>query len=258
MTLVVESFDVPSMKDRVGADEWRTRLDLACAYRLAAHYGWTHLVGNHISARVPGTTDQFLINPYGFLYQQITASSLVKIDTDGNTLQDTDFEINRAGFVIHSAIHMARPDLHAVFHTHTNAGAAVSALDCGLLPLTQDFMRFYGRIGYHDFEGIARNTDERQRLVADLGTHYCMILRNHGLLTAGRNVAEAFYFMFHLEKACETQLRVLAANEKYSTPSPEACEKTARQYHRPDRIFGSREWPALVKLADSLDPSYRD
>ncbi len=135
---------------------------------------------------------------------------------------------------------------------------AVSALDCGLLPLNQGALRWYNRIAYHDFEGIARDIDERQRLIADLGDHKCMILRNHGLLTAGVNVAEAFYFMYHLEKACETQMSVLAANEKWSAPSPETCERAARQFHRDGRIFGQRDWPALIKLADGIDPSYRE
>ena len=257
MPLVVEKFDVPSARGRVSDEEWQARVDLAAAYRLTAHYGWTHLINNHISLRVPGTEDQFLINPYGLLYEQVTASSLVKIDVDGNVLNETPFDINQAGFVIHSAIHMARKDLHCVFHTHTAAGMAVSALDCGLLPLNQGAMRWYNRMGYHDFEGIARDIDERERLIEDLGDHKCMILRNHGLVTAGANVAEAFHLMYHLEKACVTQMQVLASNQTYSVPSPEACERAAQQFHRNGRVFGQRDWPALLMLADSLDPSYK-
>lgn len=257
MSTVVDSFDIPSMRDQVSTEEWQARVDLAAAYRLTAHYGWTHLVNNHISLRVPGTKDHFLINPYGFLYEQITASSLIKIDCDGNLLQDSHFEVNRAGFVIHSAVHMACPDLHCVFHTHTVGGQAVSALECGLLPLNQGAMRFYNRVGYHDFEGIAHDLDERDRLVQDLGDYKVLILRNHGLLTAGVNVGEAFHFMYHLEKSCQTQMQVLASNMPYTTPSPEACEKAASQFWRPNRVFGARDWPALVKLASSLDPSYR-
>ena len=182
---VVRFHQVPSLRQRVSDEEWQARVDLAAAYRLVAHYGWTHLINNHISLRVPGTQDQFLINPYGLLYEQITASNLVKIDVDGNILDETPYQVNRAGFVIHSAIHMARKDLHAVLHTHTVAGQAVSALDCGLLPLNQSAMRFYKRIGYHDFEGVANDLDERERIVRDLGEHKCLILKHHGLLTAG-------------------------------------------------------------------------
>lgn len=257
MTITAERFDIPSLRDKVSAEEWRARVELAAAYRLTAHYGWTHLVNNHISLRVPGTEDQFLINAYGFLYEQITASSLLKIDCEGNLLQDTDFEVNRAGFIIHSAVHMARPDLHCVFHTHTVAGQAVSALECGLLPLNQGAMRFYGHVGYHDFEGIARDLDERERLVRDLGDHKVLILRNHGLVTAGINAGEAFDLMYHLEKSCRTQMQVLASNQPYALPSPEACEKTAAQFWRPNRVFGARSWPALLKLADSLYPDYK-
>jgi ribulose-5-phosphate 4-epimerase/fuculose-1-phosphate aldolase len=246
-----------SKKDKVSAEEWQARCDLAAAYRLTAHFGWTHLINNHISLRVPGTTDQFLINPYALLYEQITASSLVKIDVDGKLLEETPFEINVAGFVIHSAIHMARMDLHCVFHTHTVAGQAVSALDCGLLPLNQTVLRFYRRIGYHDHEGISHDLSERDRLVRDLGQHKVMVLKNHGLLTAGVNVAEAFHLMYHLEKSCETQMMVLASNLPYSMAPEEVLEKAAAQFHRGNRPLGQRDWPALVDLADDLYPDYR-
>jgi ribulose-5-phosphate 4-epimerase/fuculose-1-phosphate aldolase len=258
MATALEIFDIPSLEGQVEDTEWAARVELAAAYRLTARFGWTHLVNNHISLRVPGTEDQFLINPYGYLYEQITASSLIKIDCDGNLLQDTEFEVNRAGFVIHSAVHMARQDLHCVFHTHTVAGQAVSALECGLLPLNQGSMRFYNRTGYHDFEGIARDLDERDRLVEDLGDHKVLILRNHGLLTAGVNVGEAFHFMYHLEKSCETQMQVLASNQPYILPSEAACEKAASQFWRPNRVFGAKDWPALIMLADKLDPGYRN
>ncbi len=258
MSSAQDIFDLPSMRDKVSETEWAARVELAAAYRLTAHFGWTHLINNHISLRVPGNEDQFLINPYGYLYEQITASSLLKIDVDGNVLQDTDFDVNQAGFVIHSAVHMARKDLHCVIHTHTAGGQAISALDCGLLPLNQGAMRYYKRVGYHDFEGIARDIDERDRLVADLGEHKVLILRNHGLLTAGVNVAEAFHLMYHLEKSCQTQMQVLASNMPYSLPSEEACEKAAKQFWRPNRIMGERDWPALMNFADKLDPSYRE
>ena len=205
---------------------------------------------------MPGTADQFLVNPYGLLYEQITASNLIKIDTDGRLLQETPYAVNRAGFVIHSAIHRARTDLHCVMHTHTPAGQAVSALDCGLLPLNQGAMRFYNRTAYHDHEGISHDIDERDRLVRDLGQHKVMVLRNHGLITAGVNVAETFHLMYHLEKSCQTQMMVLAANQSFSMPPPEVCEKTAAQFYRNEAV-GQRDWPALMALAESLDPSFK-
>ena len=253
-----EVLETRSIRHRVGDQEWQARVELAAAYRLVAQHGWTNLVNNHISLRVPGTEDQFLINPYGFLYEQITASSLVKIGVDGNILDESPYSVNQAGFVIHSAIHMARRDLHCVLHTHTVPGQAVSALDCGLLPLNQAAMRFYNRIGYHDFEGIARDVDERERIVADLGDHQCLILRNHGLLTAGADVGEAFHLMYHLVRSCETQMLVLASGQSYSVPPPEVCEKTAQQYYRSGRRLGQLDWPALMKRLDSIDLSYRN
>ena len=255
---VRNALETPSIRRRVGDEEWQARVELAAAYRLVAQHGWTNLVNNHISLRVPGTEDQFLINPYGLLYEQITASSLVKIDVDGNILDETIYKVNRAGFVIHSAIHMARRDLHCVLHTHTVPGQAVSALDCGLLPLNQAAMRFYNHIGYHDFEGIADDLDERERIVADLGPHKCMIMRNHGLLTAGADCGEAWHLMYHLVRSCETQLLVLGTGQAYSTPPREICEKTAAQYWRPGRRLGDLDWPAQMALLDTTDPSYRN
>ena len=243
---------------RVSEQEWDARVNLAAAYRLVAHFGWTHLIQNHITVRVPGTTDQFLINPYGLLYEQITASSLVKIDVEGNLLEETPYEVNRAGFVIHSAIHMARRDLHSIIHTHTVAGQAVSALDCGLLPLNQSALRFYNRIGYHNHEGISHDLSERDRIVRDLGEYKALILRNHGLLTAGANVAEAYHLMYHLEKSCQTQMMVLASNQPYSTAPPEICERGAEQHHRGNRPLGQREWPALLTLVETLYPDYKN
>src|SRR5271154_2559614 len=176
-----------TLRDRVTAAEWQARVDLAACYRLAHHFGMTDLIYTHISARVPGPEEHFLINPYGLLFNEITASSLIKIDLDGAVVlkPDLDYPVNQAGFVIHSAVHAARPDVGCVMHTHTRAGMALSALECGLLPLTQTAMRFHGRIGYHEYEGPAVELDERQRLVANLGVHSAMILRNHGLLSAG-------------------------------------------------------------------------
>jgi ribulose-5-phosphate 4-epimerase/fuculose-1-phosphate aldolase len=256
MEIPVESFDVPSAQDRGSAAEWEARLELAAAYRMVAHFGWTHLVQNQISLRVPGTDNQFLINPYGFLYEQITASSLSKIDCDGKPVDETPLQVNETGFVIHSAVHMARPELHCAIHTYIVAGMAVSSLRDGLLPLNQGAMRWYNRIAIHAFEGL--DVDERQRLIADLGQHKCMILRHHGLLTAGSNVGDAITLMHHLEKACQTQMMVLASNADYDLPPPELCEHTAQQFYRNNRVLGQRDWAALRALCDDRYPSYRN
>lgn len=260
---VMQPVKLPSLRGRVDPAEWQARVDLAAAYRLAAHHGWTDLLNNHISLRVPGTTDQFLINPYGLLYEQVTASSLLKIDMNGKTLQDSPYPVNEAGFVIHSAIHMARPDLHCVWHTHTVAGQAVSALACGLLPLNQTALIFHKRIGYHDFEGIAEedNLSERERIVRDLGPHRALVMRHHGLLTAGATVGDAFTHMYYLEKCCATQMQVLASGQPYSVIPEALCERTVRQL---EAGLGQRHgprpkaWPALLALVESLDPGFKE
>ena len=247
-----------SLRDQVSPEEWAARVDLACAYRLVAHHGWTWIIYNHISARVPGHEHQFLLNPFGLHYAEVTASNLVKIDLDGKILDGSPYPINDAGFTIHSAIHGARHDVAAVLHTHTEAGAAVSALDVGLLPFSQDALLFYNRIAYHDFEGIALDLDERSRLVRDLGPQFAMILRNHGLLTCGRSIAEAFLFMYQLERVCRSQLAMMAAGGAFRLPPPEVCEKTALQYRcNRGEVAGVDEWPHWVRMMDQLDPSYR-
>jgi ribulose-5-phosphate 4-epimerase/fuculose-1-phosphate aldolase len=257
--MVVALHGPRSLRDKVSPEEWAARVDLACAYRLVAHHGWTMMIYNHISARVPGREDQFLLNPFGLHYTEVTASNLVKIDMAGKVVDDSPYAINEAGFTIHSAVHGARPDVAAVLHTHTEAGTALSALDCGLLSFSQDAMVFYNRIGYHDFEGIALDLDERSRLVRDLGPHYAMILRNHGLLTCGRTVAEAFEFMYMLEFVCRAQLRALTTGQKLRLPPPEICEKTALQYGcNRGEPAGGHEWPHWVRMMDRLDPSYRE
>ncbi len=243
---------------RPGDAEWETRVNLAACYRLVAYYGWTDQIYNHISARVPGEHDRFLLNPYGLLYDEITASSLVKIDSDGEVIADkTGMGVNRAGFVIHSAVHAARPDAACVIHTHSRAGMAVSAQKRGLLPLTQHAMKFHNRLAYHDYEGIAIDLDERQRLARDLSDRNAMILRNHGLLTLGPTIRQAFEEIYYLERACEAQIDALAGGAELNMPSPEACEKSARLFERPDRVSATRDWPALLRLLDRGDPSYR-
>jgi len=251
---------IPSMRDRVSREEWETRVDLAACYRLVNHYGMDDLVYNHISARVPGEEGHFLINAYGMTYDEITASSLVKIDFAGKIIQDsgTGYGINQAGFVIHSAIHRGREDVGCVIHTHSPAGMAVSALKCGLLPLTQNAM-FFGQIAYHDYEGPAIDLDEQQRLVKDLGSASAMILRNHGLLTAGSTVCEAFVVLHWLERACQAQVMAMACNTELNHPDVEVVRVTNERYAPGKRRkITELEWPALLRMLDRRDPSFRE
>jgi ribulose-5-phosphate 4-epimerase/fuculose-1-phosphate aldolase len=243
--------------------EWAVRQDLAACYRLVAHFGMDDVIYTHISARVPDSDGHFLINPYGVLFREITASSLVKIDLDGKILDDTDHEINPAGFTIHSAIHSARHDAACVLHTHTLAGVAVSSLKDGLQPCNQWSLQFHDRVAYHDYEGIALNLDERARLIADLGSAKAMILRNHGLLTAAGSIAEAFILMNNLERACRVQVAIQSTGQAPNPVAPAVAELTARQYEGGDsnRRTGhiEREWSALLRYLEPPAPgSYRD
>src|ERR1700692_1477669 len=217
---------VKSVREQVSSEEWQTRVDLAACYRLTAMYGMTEMIANHISCRVPGSHDHFLINPYGMLYEEIDASRLIKVALDGNVLFNaSDYNVNAAGFVIHSAIHMARHDVDCVAHTHTPAGMAVSAMECGLLPLAQTSMRFL-HIAYHDFEGIADDVGERERLGGALGAPEAIVLRNHGLLVVGRTIPATFNILYRMERACEIQVMALSCNTKLTLPSQEILEKT--------------------------------
>ncbi|QOT79057.1 class II aldolase/adducin family protein [Cupriavidus basilensis] len=248
--------------------EQRVREDLAAAYRLVALYGMDDSIYTHISARVPGTEDRFLINPFGMLFRDITASSLVCIDLDGNIISGPPGQdVNPAGFTIHSAVHAARHDAVCVLHTHTVAGVAVSSLACGLQPSNQWALQFHDRVSYHDFEGIALDHDERVRLVADLGPDKrALILRNHGLVTLGRSVAEAFILMHNLERACRVQVAIQSTGQRVNPVPPAICEKTARQYESGDtnRLPGAadpyaREWRALrERLEPAAATSFRD
>lgn len=249
-----------SMRNRVSPEEWETRVHTAACYRLVHHFGMDDLVYNHISARVPGEEGHFLINAYGMTYDEVSASSLVKIDFDGNVVLDsgTGYGINRAGFVIHSAIHRARPDVACVIHTHTPAGMAVSAMQCGLLPLTQNAMFFSG-VGYHDYEGPAVDLDEQRRLVADLGSHVAMVLRNHGLLAVGATIPEAFVTLYWLERACQAQAFAMAANTPLHTPPQDTVLKTNDRYKPGQRRnIGELEWAGLLRLLDRKYPGFRD
>ncbi|WP_460066010.1 class II aldolase/adducin family protein [Streptomyces sp. YKOK-I1] len=249
----------------LSTEELRLRRELAAVYRLVAHFRMTDLIFTHISVRLPGPEHHFLINPYGLLFEEVTASNLVKIDLSGHPVEETPHPVNPAGFVIHSAIHAARPDARCVLHTHTRAGCAVAAQEEGLLPLNQISMEFYGRLGYHSYEGVALNLSEQRRMVADLGGHPAMILRNHGLLTVGETPAQAFLRMYYLDKACEIQTTAAAGGAKLVVPDPETCELTARQLTgeahdsdlQDDTAYGLA-WSALLRLVDRIAPGYQD
>lgn len=244
-------------KDMTDA-EWEARVDLAACYRLVARHGWDDLIYTHISAAVPGPKKCFLINPYGMIFSEITASSLVKVDLDGNIVGDTPYQINPAGFTIHSAIHAARDDVKCVLHLHTNAGVAVSAQKQGLLPISQTALVLYNDIAYHDYEGIALDLDERERLVAHLGAKNVMILRNHGTLTCGHNVAAAYVRMFFLERACQMQIAAQAGGAELILMSKAMQERVHQQATSGASGWGERDWPALLRLLDREDPSYKN
>ncbi len=253
---------IPSMQPHCTPQEWQARVDLAACYRLVDLYGMSDMMANHVSSHVPGEPGAFLINPYGMMYEEITPSSLIKIDLAGNILATPDFGdlgygVNRAGYVIHSAIHEARPDVACVIHTHSWASMAVSALACGLLPMTQTAMRFL-KVGYHSFQGVVLDETEKASLLTDLGDGEALILRNHGALTVGRTIGEAFNWMHRLELACHTQLAAMACNTPLvEVPGP-VLEATWNNYQRGTRRpYGLMEWPALLRKLDRLDPNWR-
>ena len=251
-----------SLKGKVSAAEWQARVDCACAYRLVRIFRMDDIVYNHISVRIPGT-EEYLLNAMGLMYDEICASSLLKVDLKGKVLWQPDwpkgleYTFNYAGFVIHGAVHEAKPELHCVIHTHSPASMAVSSLKKGLLPMTQMAMRF-DRVAYHDYEGVALDLEERKSLVKNLGDADVMLLRNHGALAVGRSVGEAFNSLYRLEKACVAQLLAQGANDEIILPPPEVQEKTRHMYRRGvRRVVGLLEWPAMRRLADRIDPSYK-
>jgi ribulose-5-phosphate 4-epimerase/fuculose-1-phosphate aldolase len=248
----------PDVRSKVGDIEWQLRVDLAACYRLVAHFGWDDLIFTHLTARVPGPEHHFLINPYGMMFDEITASSLVKIDLEGRKLTDSPYEINPAGFTIHSAIHAARDDAKAVLHTHSVNGVAVSAQKCGLLPISQQSIFIMGSLAYHDYEGVAINAEEKPRLVRDLGDKKFFLLRNHGLLTVGTSVAEAFTQLYQFEAACMIQLRAQAGGELIQIDPRiiAAAGEMSRTVTRGAGV-GALTWPALLRKLDRLDPSFR-
>ena len=241
--------------------EWRTRVDLAALYRLVNHYGWSDLFGTHISARIPDQPDTFLLNPYGYLFEEITASNLVKVDEDGNELDQSENGINPAGFTIHSAVHSAKSDINFVIHTHTAAGTGVSVQRDGILPLTQHSLVVIAQTGYHDYEGIATDLDERERLARDLGENRVLVLRNHGLLTVGATAGEAFMWMYRAERACRMQLAHQQAGVPVTEVPLDVQQITIERnrFNNSDKGFrtiGKVEWPGLLRQMDRIDPSY--
>ena len=249
---------IGSLEGKVSPEEWQLRVDLAATYRLVALHGWDDMIFTHISARVPGPEHHFLINPYGLLFEEITASSLVKIDLDGNKVQDTPYPVNPAGFTIHSALHMNRDDAHCIIHLHTTDGVAVSAQSDGLLPIDQHAMMITQDIAYHDYEGIALDLDERDRLVHDVGDKHMMMLRNHGTLALGKSCPDAFLRMYYLERACSMQVRAMSGGAKLNWPNQGVPEKTANQAGQAfEGMLGALAWPALLRKLDRIDPSYK-
>ncbi|WP_140636367.1 class II aldolase/adducin family protein [Methylibium rhizosphaerae] len=253
-----QALKIPSLKNEVSPEEWRARVDLAAAYRLVAEFKWDDLVFTHITARLPGSEDQFLINPYGMFFDEITASSLVKIDVHGNKLDESPFPVNPAGFVIHSAIHSARHDAHCVLHTHTLNGVAVSAQKHGVLPISQHSIFVLASLAYHDYEGVALRDDEKPRLVRDLGDKNYLMLRNHGLLTLGPTVADAFMAMYFFETTCNMQVRAMAGGSELTQVEPQVIATAMQQAAQATKGQGAQlVWPGLLRRLDRKDPSYR-
>ena len=257
MSEAIES--IGNVKNQVTKAEWLVRQDLAAAYRLVAHYGWDDMVFTHLSARVPGPDDHFLLNPFGYLFNEVTAANLVKVDLDGNIVLDNGHRVNAAGFTIHSAVHMSREDAHAVMHLHTDSGVAVSSTTEGFLPLNQHAMFVYHDVAYHDWEGPAVDLDERERLVADLGDKNLMVLRNHGTLAVGSSVASCFMRMYYLERACKIQVNALSSGTP-NVPSDNAVSMMQNTFSNPAvwEKLATSSWPALRRQADRLDPGYAD
>lgn len=254
---MADDLKIVSVKDRVSAEEWTQRVHLAALYRLAALHGWDDMIFTHISARLPGPDHHFLINPYGLFFEEITASSLVKIDLDGNIVEPSDYMVNPAGFTIHSAVHAAREDAMFVMHLHSDQGVAVAAQKEGLLPLSQHALIVLPNLAYHDYEGIALNHDERERLVADLGQKKLMLLRNHGTLAVGSTAAECWIGMFFLERACIQQVMALSGGRDEVLIAPDAAVKTvAGQTGSGMGPIGSLAWPGCLRLLDRKSPGY--
>jgi len=249
---------IPSLKDQVSLDEWQLRVDLAAAYRLVALYGWSDLVFTHISARIPGPEHHFLINPYGLMFDEITASSLVRIDQAGHKVSESPFPVNPAGFTIHSAVHAVREDAGCVMHTHTRAGVGVSAQKAGVLPISQQSTFVLSSLAYHDYEGVAFREDEKPRLQADLGHGNFLMLRNHGLLTVGHTIADAFLHMYIFETTCQIQLAAQSGGAALTEVNPLIIEGVAHAMKvQTGALGGAFVWPALIRQLDRANPGYQ-
>ena len=249
---------IPSVKDQVSEQEWQLRVDLAACYRLAAAYGWSDLIFTHISARLPGDEHHFLINPYGLLFEEITASSLIKVDQQCNKLMASPFPVNPAGFVIHSAVHAVREDAACVLHTHTRAGVAVSAQACGVLPISQQSTFVLASLAYHSYEGVALRDDEKPRLQADLGAAKHLMLRNHGLLVVGSSIPEAFLLMYNFESTCQIQIAAQAGGA-LTQVDPRIIDGVGQAMRaQTDGLGGAFAWPAMLRKLDRMDSSFRD
>ena len=252
---------IQSVRGTVSEEEWETRVNLAACYRLMHEFGMTELISNHITARLPDNPGHFLVNPYGPLYNQMTASCMIKLDVKGNVLLNPNSALahSPSGYVIHGAIHAARHEIDCVIHAHTLSGMAVSAMKCGLLPIAQISMRWAKGVSYHDYESIANDVSEQKRLVNDLGANNAMILRNHGLLTCGTSIAECFNSMYWLKRACDLQVMMMSCQTEMLVPAQAIIDKTWNSY-QPGvrRRWGELEWPALIQELDRVDPSYRD
>ncbi|MDO9005664.1 MAG: class II aldolase/adducin family protein [Aquabacterium sp.] len=252
------SLNIPSLKEHVSPEEWQLRVDLAACYRLVAAYGWSDLVFTHVSARIPGPEHHFLINPYGLMFDEITASSLVKVDQDCQKLSDSPFPVNPAGFTIHSAVHAAREDAGCVLHTHTRSGVAVSAQSGGVLPISQQSTFVLASLAYHDYEGVAFRDEEKPRLQADLGHKNFLMLRNHGLLTVGPTIADAFLSMYIFESTCQIQIAAQSGGAALTQVNPQIVDGVAHAMKvQTGSLGGAFVWPALIRKLERLDPGYK-
>jgi ribulose-5-phosphate 4-epimerase/fuculose-1-phosphate aldolase len=262
VTFIMEEImklSVPGVEQAVSAQEWQVRVDLAALYRLVASFGWDDLVFTHLSARVPGDDEHFLINPYGLLYDEMCASNMVKVDLNGDKVMDSPFDINPAGFIVHSAVHEVRHDAMCVAHWHSRAGVAVAAQKKGLLPISQQASLSLASIAYHDYEGIAVDEEEKQSLQRDLGDKVNLVLRNHGLLVVGETIADAFLFMYNLESACQIQIAAMAGNSELIHFDQAIIDDTGRTIQAATKgMLGGIAWPALIRRLDKKDPSFRD
>ena len=255
------AFEAEGAPGEAAASEAELRVQLAAAYRMVEHFGWNESIYGHLTARVPGPERHFLINPYGLRYGEVTASNLVKIDLDGAIVGTTAWSVNVAGYAIHGAIHAHAADAHCVMHTHSPAGMAVAALECGLLPISLDATLFHGTVGYHDYEGAVVSEAEKARLVHDLGSNRALILRNHGLVTVGRTIPEAFLYLHRLETACKTQVDALAMNSTLSHVPEEVCAKSAREidaFSQHVSDIGALEFAAFMRMLDQSNAGYRE